>query len=127
VLALPALVLVFEGAMKSLTAATGIDPRSVALVNSATQSPIMNLSMIPMLALIAVNAPAKWRALWFSLMASFMNVALSAGDLMTKYMNQIFVVERGSYGALPALTVWALVISFVLPVVAILLWRKRVE
>jgi MFS family permease len=127
VLALPGLLLIFEGAMKAVTAATGIGPRSVAMVDTAAQSPIMNLSMIPMLALIAVNAPPKWRALWFSLMASFMNVALSAGDLMTKYMNMIFVIDRGKYEQLPALTVWVLLITVVIPVAAILLWRKRVD
>lgn len=126
-LALPALILVFESAMNAVTVATGIGPKSIALVDTAAQSPIVNLSMIPMLALIAVNAPPKWRALWFSLMASFMNVALSAGDLMTKYMNMYFVIERGKYEALPALTVWVLLISFVIPLLAIMAWRKRIE
>ncbi len=127
VLALPALILVFEGAMRSFEAATGMGPRSVALIDSAVQSPIVNLSMIPMLTLIAIHAPAKSRAVWFALMASFMNTALTAGDLMTKYMNMIFVVERGSYTALPALTVWVTVIAFVLPMTAIWLWRRHVD
>lgn len=126
-LAIPALILVFEGAMRDLEAATGIGPRSVALVDSAVQSPISNLSMIPMLTLIAIHAPANSRAVWFSLMASFMNTALTAGDLMTKYMNMIFVVERGSYQALPALTVWVTVIAFALPMSAVWLWRRHVD
>lgn len=127
VLALPALVLVFEGTMRALEAATGIGPRSIALVDSAVQSPISNLAMIPMLTLIAIHAPAQSRAVWFSLMASFMNTALTAGDLMTKYMNMIFVVDRGQYGQLPALTVWVTVIAFVLPMGAVWLWRRRVD
>jgi hypothetical protein len=126
-LALPSLVLVFEGAMSAVTAATGLGPKSVAIIDTAVQSPIVQLGMIPMLALIAINAPAKSRAIWFALMASFMNVALTAGDLMTKYMNMIFVVERGKYEALPALTVWVTLIAFVLPVLAILAWRRRVD
>ena len=55
------------------------------------------------------------------------DVAITAGDLMTKYMNMIFIVERGQYAALPALTVWVTLIAFVIPVAAILVWRKRID
>jgi hypothetical protein len=127
VMSLPSLILVFQSAMAAVTRATGLGPQSVAILDTAVQSPIVQLSMIPMLSLIAINAPAKSRAIWFALMASFMNVAITAGDLMTKYMNMIFVVERGRYGDLPALALWATAISFVIPVAAILLWRKRVD
>ena len=127
VLAIPGLILVFDGAMAWTQAHTGLGPRSLAVIDSAVQSPISNLSMIPMLTLIAVNAPAGSRAVWFALMASFMNTALTAGDLMTKYMNMIFVVERGNYAQLPALTVWATIIAFVLPLGAIALWRRHID
>jgi MFS family permease len=127
VLALPGIILVFDGAMSATTALTGLGPRSLAIFDTAVQSPIINLGMIPMLTLIAINAPAGSRAVWFSLMASFMNAALTAGDLMTKYMNMLFVIDRGKYEALPALTVWVTVIAFVLPVAAIIAWRKRVD
>ena len=59
--------------------------------------------MIPLLTLIAIYAPAGHRATWFALMASLMNLALTAGALGTKYLNLIFHVDRGSYGNLPAL------------------------
>ncbi len=48
----------------------------------------------------AFYAPAGHRATWFALMASLMNMALVAGQLQAKYLNQIFVVERGDYGEL---------------------------
>ena len=32
-------------------------------------------------------------------MASLMNMALVAGQLQTKYLNQIFVVQRGDYAS----------------------------
>ena len=38
------------------------------------------LSMIPLLTLVAIYAPAGHRATWFALMASLMNLALVAGD-----------------------------------------------
>ena len=45
--------------------------------------------MIPMLTLIALYAPAGHRATWFPLMASLMNLALVAGQLPTKYLNEL--------------------------------------
>jgi hypothetical protein len=50
--------------------------------------------MIPMLAWIANNAPANLKATFFAVMASFSNLALSASQLGTKYLNLIFTVTR---------------------------------
>ena len=50
--------------------------------------------MIPLLAWIARNAPADLKATFFAVMASFTNMALTASSLLTKYLNQIFVVAR---------------------------------
>jgi MFS family permease len=126
VFALPALVLVNEAALRAVEGVTGLGARGLAIIDAAAQSPILNLSMIPMLTLIAIHAPARSRAVWFALMGSFMNVALTAGDLMTKYMNMIFVVERGNYASLPALTISVVIIAAVIPVGAITAWRRHV-
>ena len=72
----------------------GIHPRTVAVIDTALESPFAQLSMIPLLTLIAIYAPEGKRATWFALMASLMNLALTAGGLFTKYLNQIFVVSR---------------------------------
>ena len=50
--------------------------------------------MIPLLGWIAKNAPLKYKATFFSVFASFSNLALSARELFTKYLNQIFVIKR---------------------------------
>jgi hypothetical protein len=72
----------------------GIHPRTVAIIDTAVESPFAQLSMIPLLTLIAIYAPEGKRATWFALMASLMNLALTAGGLFTKYLNEIFVVSR---------------------------------
>jgi len=59
-------------------------------------------------------------------MASFMNLALVAGQLQTKYLNQIFVVERGVYGELGVLLIAATAFAFIIPVAAIVLFGRRV-
>jgi hypothetical protein len=50
--------------------------------------------MIPLLTWIARNAPSDLKATFFAAMASFTNMALTASSLLTKYMNQIFLVTR---------------------------------
>lgn len=105
----------------------GLGARSIALVDAAITSPLAQLSMIPMLTLIAIYAPKGSRALWFALMASLMNLAISAGDLLTKYLNLLFPVARGVYNQLPWLyaTVWML--GLAIPLAAIVVLGRRVR
>jgi hypothetical protein len=71
-----------------------VDARFIALVNTALDSPLGQIAMIPMLAWIARSAPANLKATYFAVMASFTNLALSLAQLGSKYLNQIFVVTR---------------------------------
>jgi hypothetical protein len=81
--------------------------------------------MVPLLTLTAYYAPPGHRATWFALMASLMNIALVAGQLQTKYLNDIFVVGRGQYSALGPLLIWAVALSFIIPVAVIMLFGSR--
>ncbi|MEZ5445643.1 MAG: hypothetical protein R3F45_07685 [Gammaproteobacteria bacterium] len=94
-LSLP-MVSMYYGLHEWTAARTGgvVDARFIALVNTALESPLGQISMIPMLAWIANSAPANLKATYFAVMASFTNLALSASQLGTKYLNQIFVVTR---------------------------------
>jgi hypothetical protein len=76
--------------------------------------------MIPLLTLMAFYAPTGHRATWFALMASLMNLALVAGQLQTKYLNEVFVVQRGEYSELGPLLIIAALLGFILPIGAIL-------
>ncbi len=71
-----------------------VDARFIAILDTALESPLAQISMIPMLAWIAKNAPAHLKATFFAVMASFTNLALSASSLGTKYLNQIYSVTR---------------------------------
>jgi hypothetical protein len=126
ILALPSIALVYRLDLVT-DQLIGIDARGIALIDSAAASPLVHLSIIPLLTLIAVYAPAGHRATWFALMASLMNLALTAGALGTKYLNLIFQVNRGDYDRLPALVIAAVVIAFVLPIATILACGRRVR
>ena len=71
-----------------------VDARFIAVLDTAIESPLAQIAMIPMLAWIARNAPVALKATFFAVMASFTNLALSASRLGEKYLNQIFVVTR---------------------------------
>ncbi|MGI3212298.1 hypothetical protein ACROSR_14415 [Roseovarius tibetensis] len=71
-----------------------VDARFIAILDTAIESPLGQVAMIPMLAWIARNAPNDLKATFFAVMASFTNLALSASSLLTKYLNEVFVITR---------------------------------
>jgi hypothetical protein len=71
-----------------------VDARFIGIADTALESPLAQIAMIPMLAWIAQTAPPHLKATYFAVMASFTNLALSAAQLGTKYINQIFTLAR---------------------------------
>ncbi|MBS0588959.1 MAG: hypothetical protein JSS37_13710 [Proteobacteria bacterium] len=111
-----------------------VDARFIALVDTALESPLGQIAMVPMLAWIANSAPEKLKATFFAVMASFTNLALSASQLGTKYLNQLYEVKRevkdmatgqitvpADYSELGHLLITVTIIGFVLPLVTILI------
>lgn len=96
-----------------------IDARTIALLNTALESPLGQIAMIPMLAWIANSAPPNLKATYFAVMASFSNLALAASQLGTQYLNSMFTVSRGGYDQLGALMIVAMVIGLCLPLAAV--------
>ncbi|MGH8641064.1 MAG: hypothetical protein ACRET6_05105 [Burkholderiales bacterium] len=137
VLSLPIIGL-YYGLQDWTMAMTGgvVDARNIVIVNTALASPLGQIAMIPMLAWIANSAPRNLKATYFAVMASFSNLALSAGQLGTKYLNQAYVVERevkdpatgvvkvaADYGQLGELLIVAIILGLLLPFAAILAAR----
>jgi len=134
ILALPTLAM-YHGFHEWTARMTGgiVDARFIALVDTALESPLGQIAMVPMLAWIARCAPENLKATYFAVMASFTNLALSASQLLTKYLNQVFTVTRevrdpvtkaiksaADYSQLGDLLVAAIVIGFAVPMIAIL-------
>jgi hypothetical protein len=129
VLSLPTIGM-YYGLHEWTAARTGgvVDARVIALINTALESPLGQIAMIPMLAWIANSAPAHLKATFFAVMASFSNLALAASQLGTVYLNRVFVVKRGDYSELGALMIAVLVLGLALPlavVAAVRLLRLR--
>ncbi len=115
-----------------------VDARFIAIINTALESPLGQIAMIPMLAWIAQSAPEELKATFFAVMASFTNLALSASQLGTQYLNQIFTITRevrdstrgvvtipADYSELGILLITVTIIGLGLPLLVIALIRVR--
>ena len=111
-----------------------VDQRFIAVIDTAMESPLGQIAMVPMLAWIANSAPQNLKATFFAVMASFANLALSAAQLGTKYLNQIYTIARevkdrdtdlittaANYDELGALFITVAIIAISLPLAAIML------
>lgn len=138
VLTLP-IVGMYYGFHEWTAAHTGgiVDARFIALIDTALESPLGQIAMIPMLAWIANSAPAQLKATFFAVMASFTNLALSASQLGTKYVNQIYTVTRevkdpatgavttaANYDELGVLLIMVTLLVFSLPLLAVLIVKR---
>ena len=114
-----------------------VDAKFIAILNTAVESPLSQVAMIPMLAWIAKNAPSKYKATFFAVFASFTNIALSARELFTNYLNRIFVIKRevldlqtnhvlenANYEDLDNLLICLIIITLVIPLSTIYLIQK---
>ena len=56
-----------------------------------------------------------------------MNCGIVASQLITKYLNLLFPVDRGAYEQLPSLVLSVIAIAVVLPLTVILSLRRRLR
>ncbi len=119
-----------------------VDARFIAIIDTALESPLGHIAMVPMLAWIAHSAPSHLKATFFAVMASFTNLSLAFAQLATKYLNEIYHVTRAvkdpsnghitvaaDYSQLGHLLIAVTIIGWVLPfgaiaVVRLLRWRS---
>jgi hypothetical protein len=116
-----------------------VDARFIAVIDTALESPLGQIAMVPMLAWIAHSAPSQLKATFFAVMASFTNLSLALAQLLTKYLNDIWAVTRevkdpatgaikvaADYSQLGHLLVTATVLGLVLPLasIAVVKWLR---
>jgi hypothetical protein len=119
VLYLPSIGL-FYGANEWL----GITPRMFAFIDTTISAPLGQLTMVPILVLIAKSAKPGAEATSFAIMASLMNLALSASELFTRYLNDFFSVTQQDYSDLGQLMI-AVGLIGLLPLLALPLLRRE--
>jgi hypothetical protein len=103
----------------------GISARALAFIDTTISAPLGQLTMVPMLVLIAKTAPPGAEATMFAVMASLMNLALSASELFTRYLNDLFRVTQQDYSNLGPLMITVSLLGL-LPLLALpLLWNEE--
>jgi hypothetical protein len=132
-------IAMFYGFHHWTAALTGgvVDARFLAVVDTALESPLGQIAMIPMLAWIANSAPAQLKATFFAVMSAFMNLALSLSQLITKFLNGLFTVTRevtdqatgaalipADYSELGGLFIVVALIGLALPMATILIVKR---
>ncbi len=131
-------VALFYGVQHWTQAHTGgvVDARFIALIDTALESPLGQIAMIPMLAWIANSAPERLKATYFAVMAAFVNLALSLSQLLTKALNQYFLITRevkaasgavtvsADYRQLGGLLITVMLLSLALPMLAIFIAKR---
>ncbi|SFV57784.1 Folate carrier, cyanobacterial type [hydrothermal vent metagenome] len=131
ILSLPILAMYYD-----IHTMIGVDARTIALVDTAIASPFDYIAGVLMLTLVAIYAPEGKKGTWFALMASLMNIAISAGGLLTKYINKFFVVSReisengvittpADYSELGYILWLVITISLIIPIFTI--WKFNPE
>ena len=114
-----------------------VNARFIAFINTAVESPLGQVAMIPLLGWIAKNAPLKYKATFFAVFASFTNLALSARELFTKYLNKVFIIKReivddknksilesADYNSLDELLITLIIITIFVPILITLIIQK---
>ncbi len=138
ILYIPSLFMYYELHEYTKSITNGIvDAKFIAILNTAAESPLVQVAMIPMLAWIARNAPAKYKATFFAVFASFTNIALSARELFTSYLNKFFTIDRevvneqsneiivkANYNDLDNLLISLIIITLVIPLATIYFVQK---
>ena len=79
--------------------------------------------MVAILAWIAREAPRSQKATYFAVMAAFTNLALSAINLATELITNIFLIERGQYDELGMLMITVTISGLVLPILTVFLCK----
>ncbi len=102
----------------------GMSARTFAFIDTTISAPLAQLTMVPMLILIARTAPRGAEATMFAIMASLMNLALSASELFSRYLNTAYAVTQQDYSNLGRLMITVLVIGL-LPLLTLPLLRRE--
>ena len=102
----------------------GMSARTFAVVDTTISAPLGQLTMVPMLVLIARTAPPGAEATMFAIMASLMNLALAASELFTRYLNTGFAVTQQDYSNLGRLMITVTLVGL-LPLAALPLLRRE--
>ena len=112
-----------------------VDAKFIAILNTALESPLGQVSMIPLLAWIAKNAPSHLKATFLQY-SHLLQICFISKCFGTKYLNEIYVITRGKnkptnailttadYSDLGILLITVTLITLIIPIVFVVIIQK---
>jgi hypothetical protein len=102
----------------------GLEPQQLIILAAEVTAPLANFMMVILGVIIARNTPKEGKAIYMSLTASLMNLALTGGDAFTWILNKLWIIERGDYTNLGIVLTVGIAISTLLNVVGLVYLKK---
>jgi MFS family permease len=103
-----------------------VNSLDLVIFTSSVTAVLGRLAMIPMNMILAKNAPTINRGIYVTVTASFVNLALSAGTIITKWLNEIFPVTQTNFDNLGILVVSCLGVSVLCSIIGIIFLKRNV-
>lgn len=114
-------ILVYYGLHETV----GLTARQLLLTSNSILVPLSSISMIPLGVLIARNVPQNQRASYMALTASFMNMALVGGDVITQQLSKLFIITRTDFSQVGNMLTCTLVIGTIFSIFGLILLRSE--
>lgn len=103
----------------------GFGAKAITIVDNIAEGPFLQLSFLMLCTVATYYAPKKNIATWFALVMSLMSLAyVSGGRIFTKYLSNLYPIERGNYENVGELMIVTSLINFLMPTIIILIFMN---
>jgi hypothetical protein len=102
----------------------GLEPQQLIILAAEVTAPLANFMMVILGVIIARNTPKEGKAIYMSLTASLMNLALTGGDALTWILNKLWIIQRGDYTNLGIVLTVGILFSSVLNIFGLIYLKK---
>ncbi len=103
----------------------GFGAKAITIVDNIAEGPFLQLSFLMLCTVATYYAPKKNIATWFALVMSLMSLAyVSGGRIFTKYLSNLYPIERGNYENIGELMIVTSLINFLMPTIIILIFMN---
>lgn len=98
----------------------GFGAKAIIFLDTSLQAPFNFAYMVPVWAYFSAYAPKQRRFTWFAWVASMINLAMSAGEIISRYISIIFPNQKGDYTNIAGMVLTTIALDFLIPIGAIL-------
>lgn len=94
------------------------------LFEASASAMLGSVAMIPLHILLSKSAPEHGRVVYVAATASFVNLALSVGSIISKWLSEYFVVTIDNFDQMGLLLLYCTLVSLIFSILGIVLLRR---